>query len=603
MDSYEFDETQKKFIEQSVIPYAVYLFVDRRVVTLAVSNGLCELMGLSRSQTIDLLNNDMYRNTHPDDVARVADLGYQFAVGGELYDAVYRTKSKSGKYVIVHAHGRKVRAKDGTPLAFTWYMVEPLNARKKIEAERQLGAVLGNVMRDENMFHHNLFDGLTGLPNMTHFFSIAQDAGEKARAAGKVPQMLFFDLSGMKGFNGRYGYAEGDKLIREVSVVLKNHFTSDFCGRLGQDHFVAYTEDEDVEKILEDIFKETEQVNGGRSLPLRVGIYEDKYDVVDASMAYDRAKMACDKDRSAHISKYTHYDMALRKETLTRDYVLSNLEKALSEKWIRAFYQPIMRVSTGNVSDEEALCRWIDPERGIISPLDFIPVLEDAKLIHKLDLYMVDRVIEDLELKKSEGIRPIPVSINLSRYDFRSCDMVKEIVKKVDKARIDRNLINIEITESFASSDADFLKIQIARFHEAGFKVWMDDFGSGYSSLNALADFDFDLIKFDMVFLKKFDVSERARIILGEMLGIAKKLGIDTVVEGVETEEQVRFLSTSGCDKCQGFYFDKPASVRSIIEKIKTGMCFNAELVDGSIETVPNAKNYILSSKPGDGSK
>ena len=235
MDSYEFDETQKRFIEQSVIPYAVYLFVDRRVVTLAVSNGLCELLGLSRNDAIDLLNNDMYRYTHPDDLARVADLGYQFAVGGEVYDAVYRTKSRNGKYVIFHSHGRNVRAKDGTPLAFIWYMTEPLNARKKIEAERQLGAGLGNIMRDENMFHRNFFDTLTGLPNMTHFFSIAQEASEKAHKNNIVPKMLFFDLSGMKSFNGKYGYSEGDKLIREVSIVLKNQYTSDFCGRLDKD--------------------------------------------------------------------------------------------------------------------------------------------------------------------------------------------------------------------------------------------------------------------------------------------------------------------------------------------------------------------------------
>ncbi|MBO7402322.1 MAG: EAL domain-containing protein, partial [Lachnospiraceae bacterium] len=409
--------------------------------------------------------------------------------------------------------------------------------------------------------------------------------------------MLFFDLSGMKSFNGKYGYSEGDKLIREVSIVLKNHYTSDFCGRLGQDHFVAYSENDDVEKEIDEIFSEIEKVNDGRTLPVRVGIYTDKYDTVDASMAYDRAKMACDRDRSAHVSKYTHYDMALRKETLTRDYVLSNLEKALSEKRIRAFYQPIMRSQTGNVTDEEALCRWIDPERGIISPLDFIPVLEEAKLIYKLDLYMVDRVLEDFATKKAEGIKPVPVSVNLSRYDFRSCDMVKEICKRMDKARIDRNMLTIEITESFVSADADFLKVQIARFHEAGFKVWMDDFGSGYSSLNALADFDFDLIKFDMIFLRRFKESKKARVILGQLLNMAKLLEVEAVVEGVETAEQMEFLRDAGCDKCQGYYFDRPASVQSVIERIKTGMCFNAELADGTIEKAKHPENFVENPK------
>ncbi len=593
MDSYEFDETQKKFIENSVIPYAVYLYVDRRVVTLAVSAGLCELLGMTRTEAVDLMNNDMYKGTHPDDIARVADLGYQFAVGGEVYDAVYRTKSRTGKYVTIHAHGRKVRAKDGTPLAFIWYMSEPLNARKKIEAEKQLAATLGNIMRDENMFHKNYYDALTGLPNMSHFLSLAQEAGEKAQENGNVSKMLFFDLCGMKSFNGKYGYSEGDRLIRTVGAILKNHFGSENCGRIGQDHFMAYSVSENLDDELNAVFKEVEEANDGKTLPLRTGIYVDKYDKIDVGMAFDRAKIACDTEKSSHFSKFTYYDLKMRTETILRDYILNNLEKALSEHWIKVFYQPILRAKNSHVTEEEALCRWIDPDRGVISPGDFISILEEAKLIHKVDLYMVDRILEDFETKKKEGIRPVPVSINLSRVDFFMCDIVQEICKRMDKARMDRSMISIEITESFAEADAEFLKIQIDRFHRAGFKVWMDDFGSGYSSLNSLDEFDFDLVKFDMIFLRSFEKSGKSRIILENLLRMTKDLGLETIVEDVETEEQMQFLKDAGADKLQGYFFDRPAPLPNVIERIKTGMCFSADLPDGTTK-IPEKVNESL---------
>ena len=276
----------------------------------------------------------------------------------------------------------------------------------------------------------------------------------------------------------------------------------------------------------------------------------------------------------ARESRFTYYDLEMRKMTIKRDYILNNFEKAMNDKWIRAFYQPIIRAGSGHICDEEALCRWIDPDRGVIPPNEFINVLEEAKLIYKLDLYMVDRIIEDFTTKKAEGIKALPVSVNLSRYDFKCCDMVKEITKRMDKAGLPHYMLSVEITENCFEIDETFLREQIRCFRENGFKVWMDDFGSGYSSLNALAEWDFDLIKFDMIFLKKFDSSPKSRIILRQLLHMTQKLGIQTIVEGVETEEQMTFLKEAGCDMCQGYYFDKPSPLADIIDKIKTGMSF-----------------------------
>ena len=275
-------------------------------------------------------------------------------------------------------------------------------------------------------------------------------------------------------------------------------------------------------------------------------------------MAYDRAKIACDALKGTYSSSFHYFNSELNEGIEKQQYVLENFEQALSKKWIQVWYQPIMRAINEEVCDEEALARWVDPDKGFLSPAEFIPYLEDAGLIYKLDLYVLERVLEHIKIKESEGFFIVPHSINLSRSDFDACDMVEEIRRRVDKAGVSRDCISIEITESVIGTDFDFMKTQIERFQNLGFPVWMDDFGSGYSSLDVLQSIKFDLLKFDMRFMQKLDESDDGRIILTELMKMALALGIDTICEGVETENQVHFLQEIGCSKLQGYYFSKP---------------------------------------------
>ena len=256
---------------------------------------------------------------------------------------------------------------------------------------------------------------------------------------------------------------------------------------------------------------------------------------------------------------------------LDKQYILDNFDQALQERWITVYYQPIIRAVNGCVCDEEALARWIDPVLGFLSPADFIPFLEESKLIYKLDLYILERVLEKMKFMAKNGYHMVSQSINLSRSDFDMCDMVEEVVKRVDKSGIPRNKINIEITESILVNDFKFMLAQIERFKSLGFSVWMDDFGSGYSSLNTLNRIPFDLIKFDMAFLRNLDKGASSKIILAELMRMAASLGKDTVCEGVETKEQAEFLQEIGCSKLQGYYFTKPVSVEQILEIVKEG--------------------------------
>lgn len=269
------------------------------------------------------------------------------------------------------------------------------------------------------------------------------------------------------------------------------------------------------------------------------------------------------------------------KSDINWSYITDNLDRAIAEGWIQAYYMPIIRSSSGRVCEEEALARWIDPERGMLSPAEFIPVLEEAKLIYKLDLKIVDEVLLKMKTQADAGLYVVPISVNLSRTDFDTCDIVEEIRERVDASGLTRDKLIIEITENVIASDIEYMKGQIERFQSLGFHVWMDDFGSGYSSLDVLEEISFEHIKFDIRFMQHFE-HEKSRIMLTELMRMAMALGIRTITEGVETPEQAEFLRQIGCNKLQGYHFCKPVSLSEILERYEKGVQIGFENPDES---------------------
>ncbi|MBR4455721.1 MAG: EAL domain-containing protein [Solobacterium sp.] len=423
----------------------------------------------------------------------------------------------------------------------------------------------------DDLNHRIHTDALTDLPNMRYFFELSEAEKKWLTENSRQPAILFFNLIGMKHYNRQYGFAAGDDLIREFGQLLASHFGLSCVGHFGQDHFAVITEEAGMEETLKTIFAECAGLNHGNSLPVRVGIYPLRLEDVGTDIACDRAKYACDQHRSSYESHFYYFNQTMLKEAEDVRYIISHLDQALEERWIEVLYQPIIRSSTGRVSDEEALSRWSDPDRGFFSPAKFIPVLENARLIYKLDLYVLDRVIEKIRNEQKAGLSIVPHSVNLSRSDFDACDIVEEIRSRVDAAGIPHDRFTIEITESMIGSDFEFMKSQIDRFRSLGFPVWMDDFGSGYSSLDVLQSIEFDLIKFDMSFMRKLDEGNSGRIILSELMVMAQSLGLDTLCEGVETESQVQFLKEIGCSKMQGWYFSKAISFEAIMEQYRNG--------------------------------
>ena len=423
----------------------------------------------------------------------------------------------------------------------------------------------------EDLNRKTLTDDLTGLPKERYFFKLAEEGRGRLVKRGQNAVMLYFNLVGMKHFNRLYGYDEGDKLLCEMAQVLKRHFGERAPGRFGQDHFALGTHDENLEERLEALFEECRTINGGKTLPVHVGIYQDSLEVVSVNDSCDRAKYACDQLRGSHVGGICYFDMSMMRHIEASIYITEHLDQALDKGWIQVYYQPIVRAVNGKVCDEEALARWIDPVRGFLPPADFVPALENAGLVYKLDLYVLDQVLARMNRQKEDGLDVVPLSVNLSRSDFDACDIVEEIRRRVDVAGVNRDMITIEITESIIGRDLDFMKEQVVRFRELGFPVWMDDFGSGYSSLDVLQSVPFDLIKFDMSFMRKLDEGENGKIILTEMMQMAAAIGVDTICEGVETEEQVRFLREIGCSKLQGYHFCKPIPYSEVLARNAEG--------------------------------
>ena len=443
------------------------------------------------------------------------------------------------------------------------YVLEDVKEEYRSELEVKL---------QESIHKGNYFDLLTGLPSMTYFFDLADSGkGEVIKKGGK-PVFLYMDFTGMKFFNNKYGFAEGDKLLKSFAGILIRVFGEGHCCRIGGDQFAVITLEDGMEEKLDRVFSECRSLNNGRSLPIHVGIYTDWFEEVSAGIACDRAKMACNELRGVYISCFHYYNQGLGEDAEKTHYIAENIDRAIAEGWIKVYYQPIVRAITRKACEEEALARWIDPVKGFLSPADFIQALEESGQIYKLDLYMLEQVLAKMQYQKTAGLTTIPNSINLSRSDFEACDIVEEIRERVDAAGISHDKITIEITESIIGSDPEFMKEQITRFRSLGFPVWMDDFGSGYSSLDVLQSLKFDMVKFDMGFMRRLDEDENGRILLTELMQMATSLGLSTVCEGVETEEQANFLQEIGCSRLQGYLFSKPQPFEIIPKKFGQGL-------------------------------
>lgn len=547
---YIFDSRRRRDYEMLKIPLGIYQYVRGRSEVLLISDGLCSLVGRERSDLMSGLNESMFRNVHPDDAPRIAQIGERFACHESPdYDVIYHVRVKDGSWHIFHTIGNWQVMEDGTELAFLYYtdMSQSTDQIKKLNADFE-DQMKSRVYRDE----------LTGLPNLNYFYEFALEFCASTRQGGDEPVLVQFCLGQLNDYNALYGFKEGDRLLKNTADILQETFNGTLIARGQGKHFFVICGREMVEEKVQRSCERIREAALGGCLQLQVGLCGfDKTD--DLSVVLDHSTAALRSIGTNTQQVFAWYDETLDEKTRERSYVLDNFGRALKNHWVRVYYQAQIRTESGKICGYEALARWQDPKHGMISPGVFVPVLEEYHRVRELDRYMLEKVCSQMQQFRKKGCRVVPVSVNFSAEDLETEGSLSTFLAILQKYDCTPKDIVIEITERESVRKSGLFKENMERFRKAGFQVWVDDFGSGYSSLNVLQSYSFDLIKLDRPFVRDLDENGGAnRKIIEGILKVAKALGIHTLAEGVETKEQASFLSGVGCEIIQGFLLHRP---------------------------------------------
>lgn len=404
-------------------------------------------------------------------------------------------------------------------------------------------------------------DPLTGCMNQTKFV-IEADKHIRDKCDGRYVIMCF-DIDRFKVINDLYGYRVGNALLRDIGKTLKAHVGGDelFCRSSGDNYVLLLNNQPTLEQkagfLLERICDAAQEVDADLHFSVSGGLYVLNEPVDGIHIAIDRANLARQSVKEDHQTRLTFYTAEMRRQFLREQELENRLESALAHREFEVYYQPKFTVSDGRVVGAEALVRWPTAD-GMIYPDEFIPVFESNGSIIKLDLYVFRVVCQHLRRWMDAGYSPYPISVNLSRVHLYQQDFYKEYFSIMRRYEIPFYYLELELTESTMFENQQQLVQVMERLKNQGLLISMDDFGSGYSSLNLLKDLPIDTLKIDRAFFNESADNTRGQKIIRSIVDMARQLDILVVSEGVETEEQVAFLRKINCQVAQGFYFSKP---------------------------------------------
>lgn len=414
-------------------------------------------------------------------------------------------------------------------------------------------------------------DELTGIHNMFYFRNEAEKLLNYVTTDRENIVFLFFDIENFKSYNEKYGFHAGNDLLVKIAHMIDDAFKGSLVSRFSDDHFVVLTSVDGAKNMIGQLSGEIKKLQKEVHLELKCGAYKPIGDEADVSLACDRARFACNSIKKHFDRTLRLYDKSLEDKFQLKQYIVNNIDTAIENGYIKVYYQPIVLTENEEICGLEALARWHDPHYGLLSPASFIEILEEYRQIYKLDQCIIESVCRDYR-EAAENNKPFaPVSLNFSRLDFELCDIVGFLCETVEKYNVPKEFIDVEITESALTDQQEFLPNAIKNLSEFGYKVWLDDFGSGYSSLNVLKDYHFDVLKIDMKFLSGFSNNAKTRPILENIVSLTKQLNMLSLTEGVETREQFDFLASIGCDRAQGYLFGKPVPIDILRERIEKG--------------------------------
>ena len=413
-------------------------------------------------------------------------------------------------------------------------------------------------------------DVLTGGYNRRGFIRITE------RLLNEVPDrtkyaVLFFNVKNFKAVNELFGVESGDVVLQNIFRTLTHSKLSPvITARVESDHFVCLVENKNLDFEELTSVCDNKFVKDGKcmNLIIRCGIFYVEEKPMKISGMIDRAKLAKRYITDEYVQPYMVYDHSMQVAYIDKAKLAGELQEGIAKEQFKVYYQPVIDTKTGKIASAEALIRWIHPDKGFISPALFIPTLEENGHISELDFYVLKKVWQFINDRCENNKFVVPISVNLSWMDFYDEIMMEKILKEMDRFRENgrEHMARFEITETSYAAIRENRSGILESLRIKNAKILLDDFGSGFSSFGMLQDYDFDILKIDMSFIRKIGENPKTKSIVHSIIGMAHEIGIKTVAEGVETEEQVSFLRQSGCDYIQGYYYSKPLPEEEFVD-------------------------------------
>lgn len=520
--------------------------------------GVC-LFSCDEKETIRSCNERMARYfgcESPDEFIRLSQGNFRHMVQTSSYTPLaelYRQTEGTKDGVAVHLYARD---KKGQPL-----FLNGILTRTSDEEGTPVWSLY--VVKGQTKESTSTRQILTGFMDSDAFYKkmlkMARYHADRGQYDAYVP--VFLNLVNFKTYNAVHGWEAGNRLLEKLGVLIRQTFPCAIICHVGGDHFSLLADKDSVLEKLNILHEAVSRYVKDSSVELKAGLFVTRNDKTAEGYnfrdnLFDLAKVAADSIKKDSTRFYAEYNDMMGEKLVDRSYLMRHFEEALEKEYFQVYFQPQIRVCTGKVCGLEALSRWVDPERGMIMPGEYIPFLEETGLISRLDYYVIEKAIQRVVYHLHNGGEALPLSVNLSRVDFDNTNPLAVVEGLVQKYQCPRHMIHIEVTESALVHDQGHLRKGLRDFQQAGYTCWLDDFGSAYSSLNTLHTFHFDELKLDMGFMRHFN--EESRKIARSIVIMGKTLGIHTLAEGVETKEQVDFLRAIGCEKIQGFYYGQP---------------------------------------------
>lgn len=432
-----------------------------------------------------------------------------------------------------------------------------------------ISAIVGLVFERRKHIIMMTTDTVTGGYNFQYFVEKGNKTIKKWRkhkkSSGKKYSVVVIRMEKYRNFCSCYGVKEGEELLEGLGEALK----LDLCRK----EIVAHSENADfsllmsyssVDELLQRINKMLIRMNTIKEKQKKyfsIGIYVAENSDDSIEIMYNYAVVAVNTINEDSNKRVAWFNEEMKQDQLWMRKVENDMDNALRNKEFKVFLQPKYSTKDEVLSGAEALVRWQHPTEGFVPPFKFIPIFETNGFVMQLDDYMLSEVARQQAKWIKEGKNTVPISVNISRVHFIQEDLAEHICRIVDEYNVPHNLIELELTESAFFDDKGVLLKTIQKLKEFGFLISMDDFGSGYSSLNSLKELPLDVVKLDAGFFRDSDETGRGKLIVGDTISLAKKLDMKIVAEGIETREQVDFLANMNCDLIQGYYFAKPMPI------------------------------------------